>query len=202
MVTVYPFLCDVRVKSGSPPLRRERRKESPEYRCYLNAQQRCNNSNHPQYKDYGGRGIQFKFESFQSFINELGLRPSGMQIDRVNVDGNYEAGNVRWATRKVQNNNRQKNKRPVKPVCHPDRPHRAFRLCDKCYEAMYEVKLVKSGYYRSAKRRKSEKDRMDAIYADPAKHAAHLKKRRALYKERKQHEYNDTSSSNPISAAA
>ena len=80
---------------------------SPEYRSYQHAKQRCTNPKFHQWKDYGGRGIQFKFASFEEFYGELGPRPLGTTIERNNNDGHYEKGNVRWATRKEQQANRR-----------------------------------------------------------------------------------------------
>jgi hypothetical protein len=74
----------------------------------MSARQRCTNPNHVSYKNYGGRGIEFRFESFKEFIEEIGLRPSPeLTLDRIDNDGHYEAGNVRWATRLEQNSNRR-----------------------------------------------------------------------------------------------
>lgn len=84
---------------------------TPEYQCYLNALARCRNSNRPDYANYGGRGIQFRFDSFTEFFLEIGFRPSqGHSIERINNDGHYEPGNIRWATRLEQN----RHKRNVK----------------------------------------------------------------------------------------
>ncbi len=73
---------------------------------------RCHNTKSADYKDYGGRGIrvhQAWIDSFQAFAEYVGPRPaSGYSIDRYpNNDGNYEPGNVRWATAKDQANNRR-----------------------------------------------------------------------------------------------
>lgn len=81
---------------------------SPEYAAYNSAKARCTNSNHPNYKHYGQRGIRFLFSSFEEFIDEIGLRPSSLHsLDRENNDGHYEPGNVRWATPSEQANNRR-----------------------------------------------------------------------------------------------
>lgn len=77
--------------------------------------QLCYNKNIAGYKDYGGRGIKLfadwldDYESFARYIYEnLGERPKGYSLDRINNDGNYEPRNLRWATQHIQTNNRRK----------------------------------------------------------------------------------------------
>lgn len=77
---------------------------------------RCNNPQHPSYDYYGGRGISVCDEwtvNPWSFFAYVGDRPSGLELDRINNDGNYEPGNVRWTTRAEQiHNRRQPTARP------------------------------------------------------------------------------------------
>lgn len=89
---------------------------TPEYAAYSSAKWRCTNPQNHAWKDYGGRGIQFLFDNFEHFLAEVGPRPKGRTLDRIDNDGHYAPGNVRWATRSQQqmNQRRQKHKIPIK----------------------------------------------------------------------------------------
>ena len=75
---------------------------SVEYSAYICARARCTNSNNSGWKNFGGRGIRFRFESFEQFYAELGPRPKGKILARMNNHGHYEPGNVCWTTRGQQ----------------------------------------------------------------------------------------------------
>lgn len=81
--------------------------QSPEYRVFLGMRDRCENPNNPAFHNYGGRGIRVLFACFEDFLAEVGPRPSGAWIDRIDNDGHYAPGNCRWAAPKEN----QKNKR-------------------------------------------------------------------------------------------
>jgi hypothetical protein len=81
---------------------------SPEYHAYHGAKQRCMNPRDPAWKDYGARGIKFLFTSFEQWFAEIGPRPGPeYEHDRIENDGNYEPGNVRWVTHAEQMKNRR-----------------------------------------------------------------------------------------------
>lgn len=78
------------------------------YTAWSNMKQRCTNPKKPEWKNYGGRGIgvcKEWLESFQAFYDYIGDVPDGLTLDRVDNDGNYEPGNVRWADRVTQSYN-------------------------------------------------------------------------------------------------
>jgi hypothetical protein len=88
-------------------------KDSPTYNTWANMMTRCYNPKANNWDNYGGRGITVceRWHLFETFLEDVGERPEGKTIDRYpNNDGNYEPGNVRWATRSEQN----QNKRPRK----------------------------------------------------------------------------------------
>lgn len=73
--------------------------------------QRCNNPNSDKFQWYGGRGIKIckRWDSYADFLADMGERPAGMTLDRINNDGNYEPGNCRWATQLDQTRKQEKN---------------------------------------------------------------------------------------------
>lgn len=84
---------------------------SPEMYVFSGAKNRCTKPSDKAYRNYGGRGIEFRFTSFQQFIDTLGFRPTPQHsLDRIDNNGHYEVGNVRWATRKEQANNTRKTR--------------------------------------------------------------------------------------------
>lgn len=84
---------------------------TPEYKAWQSMRKRCQNPNDHSYPDYGGRGISVCTEwdqSFERFLADMGPRPStDHSLDRIEVGGNYEPTNCRWATRIVQQGNRR-----------------------------------------------------------------------------------------------
>lgn len=76
---------------------------------------RCYRTQDISYANYGGRGIKVCdrwLNSFEAFLEDMGPRPVGSSLDRIDCDGNYEPGNVRWSTIKEQQNNRRNSISP------------------------------------------------------------------------------------------
>ena len=86
---------------------------SPEARIWSTMKQRCMNPNNASFSEYGGRGIRVCdrwADSFESFLADMGPRPSPRHsIDRIKNDKGYEPANCRWATRSEQNSNTRRN---------------------------------------------------------------------------------------------
>jgi hypothetical protein len=83
------------------------------YAVWAQMIQRCTNPNNRKWDHYGGRGITVCDRwrgSFAAFLADMGERPEGRTLDRIDNDGNYEPGNCRWATVSEQNLNRRKMK--------------------------------------------------------------------------------------------
>lgn len=86
---------------------------TPTYRSWRSMKNRCLNKNQPSYAHYGAVGISIceRWNSFENFLSDVGERPAGTSLDRhPDKGGNYEPGNVRWATRKQQQRNMKSNK--------------------------------------------------------------------------------------------
>lgn len=87
---------------------------SSEYQAAAHAKERCEKSHHKSYRRYGGRGITFRFSSVGEctdyMVRTFGRKPVGMTLDRIDNNGHYEPGNLRWATRKQQQQNRSQGK--------------------------------------------------------------------------------------------
>lgn len=84
-----------------------------EYRTWFSMKERCYKSNNAGYYKYGGRGIRVCrrwIESFENFYADMGPKPKGLTLERIDSDGDYEPSNCKWATYKEQNLNRRSRK--------------------------------------------------------------------------------------------
>lgn len=93
----------------------KKRSEHPMYKTYYGMQRRCYNKNSPDYKWYGGRGISVCdrwLSDFDNFLEDMELSyEKGLEIERLDVDGNYEPENCIWLTRKSQLSNTTRSRK-------------------------------------------------------------------------------------------
>lgn len=88
-------------------------RRSPEYKAWASMRRRCENTASANFRLYGGRGIRVcpEWHVFEAFLQDVDMRPGpGYSLDRIDNDGNYEPGNVRWATSKQQCRNTRANR--------------------------------------------------------------------------------------------
>jgi hypothetical protein len=104
------------------------------YRSWQSMVARCTNPKSTSYGNYGGRGVTVceRWRRFSAFLEDMGERPEGLSLDRIDNDGNYEPGNCRWAT-----NHEQRVNQRSRPITHGTwAGYQRGCRCDECRGGM------------------------------------------------------------------
>ena len=148
-------------------LRREAYKSSPtkthglsgtkEYSSWMNMMYRCYNKNATGYENYGGRGISVceRWHNPINFISDMGSRPDGFSIDRIDANGDYSIENCRWASASEQTRNKRKSKKSTSV-------YKGVSLCSKSGKWGARIRL-KSGKYKVIGKFNNEIDAFNAF---------------------------------------
>ena len=124
---------------------RRRKPKSPEKVSYFGAKYRCTNPNVGAYRHYGARGIEFRFESFEQFLEHIGPKPDPTwDLDRIDNDGHYEPGNVRWVPHKIN----AQNRRDTLNITYQGRTQ---CLWEWCKELQVNYGIIQGQLYRAGK---------------------------------------------------
>lgn len=86
--------------------------KTPTHRTWSGMLTRCRNPRNQHYAAYGGRGIKVcpRWSNFENFVTDMGVRPEGTSLDRIDPNGNYEPSNCRWTDTLTQNRNRRNSR--------------------------------------------------------------------------------------------
>ena len=130
------------------------------YWVWANMKARCTNPNRPDFYMYGGRGVKYceRWKSFEAWLEDVGPRPAGCTLDRIDNSKDYEPGNVCWRTPKQQANNTRRNVH-----------YEIEGVCKTLAEWADHYKLDRGGYKRAHERIKNGWEPQRALETPPTK---------------------------------
>ena len=138
---VMPFK-DKAAKAAYQAQYQRQNPKSPEKVSYFGAKYRCTNPNNSAFRDYGARGIEFRFESFEQFLEHLGPKPDPKwDLDRIDNEGHYEPGNVRWVPHRINAQNKR-------DTLHIDYLGKTQCLAEWCRELNLNYGMIQQRMYR------------------------------------------------------
>ena len=105
-------------------------RDTPTYNSWYNMKSRCSNKNSDVWVNYGGRGISYTsdWETFERFLSDMGERPKGKTLDRIDNNGNYVKSNCKWSTRSEQNMNKRTTSNTNVKHIHKRRCNQTYRI--------------------------------------------------------------------------
>lgn len=111
--------CSRGFKLGNTLAQKHGYHDTATYTSWEQMKQRCTNPKYPNYKYYGAQGVAVcdEWREFANFLKDMGERPEGTSLDRINPFGNYEPNNCRWATPTEQANNKRSSRRSSVHSC-------------------------------------------------------------------------------------
>lgn len=140
-------MYETKTKHGHHRRHNGRHNPSPTYKSWAGMLTRCRNSKQRGYHNYGGRGITVckRWLTFTNFLADMGERPLGTSLDRIDNDGNYEPNNCRWATTKEQSiNKRGKKLHPKEVIAIRNDKRRQHIIAAKYQISIATVSVIKA----------------------------------------------------------
>ena len=139
------YYADTAANNGRLSSTKHGMRNTRTYKSWNSARQRCQNPNNPSYQRYGGRGITFceRWNDFNAFLSDMGERPKGKTLDRINNDLGYSPNNCRWADLITQNRHNREYIIYNKPAASTVTYSTYIPLCEEAQDIKCSVAKIK-----------------------------------------------------------